>query len=85
MANQRKNEFLFFVVYNFKSDKYFIRILFLLQMRVETPDNNNKTKDFLLKRSSDLVNLVSQKLTDAAKSFMKPVIELSAQNQTVKH
>lgn len=51
-------------------------------MRVETPDDNDKTREFLWKRSSNLAHLVSQKITNAAKSFMKPVIASSIQNQT---
>lgn len=60
-----------------------IKVMQPKQMRVETPDDNDRTREFLWKRSSNLAHLVSQKLTIAAKSFMKPVVHSSTQNQTL--
>lgn len=54
-------------------------------MRVETPDDNDKTREFLWKRSSNLAHLVSQKLMNAAKSLLKPVVESSTQHQTISN
>lgn len=51
-------------------------------MRIETKDNNEKSKEFLWKRSNNLAHLVSQRLTNAAQSIMKPVIASTPPNQT---
>lgn len=56
-------------------------------MRIQTSNDNEKTAEFLWKRSANLAHLVSQKLTNAARSLLtaaKPT-EVAAQNQTSTH
>lgn len=53
-------------------------------MRIDTHDDSDKTREFIWKKSSNLAFLVSQKLSNAAKSMLNPVDDV-AQNQTSIH
>lgn len=49
-----------------------IRVLQPKQVRVESADDHEKTKEFMWRRSPHIASLVSQKLASAARSMLKP-------------
>jgi methylglutaconyl-CoA hydratase len=42
------------------------------QVRVESSDDHDKTREYVWKRSSHIDHVVSQKLTNATKSMLQP-------------
>uniref|UniRef100_A0A336MC56 CSON014869 protein n=1 Tax=Culicoides sonorensis TaxID=179676 RepID=A0A336MC56_CULSO len=46
------------------------RVMF--KVRVDTPDNHDRTREYVWKRSSNIAPLVSQKLTSAVRSMLRP-------------
>nr|XP_023015584.1 uncharacterized protein LOC111505071 [Leptinotarsa decemlineata] len=49
-----------------------IRVLQPKQVRVDSADNHDKTREYMWKRSSRIASLVSQKLSSAARSMLRP-------------
>ncbi|KAL1116004.1 hypothetical protein AAG570_005499, partial [Ranatra chinensis] len=49
-----------------------IRVFQPKQVRVETPDDNDRTREFVWRKSSHIAHMVSQKLMTAARSLLKP-------------
>ncbi|CAL7941254.1 unnamed protein product [Xylocopa violacea] len=49
-----------------------IRVLQPKQVRVESADDHDRTREFVWKRSSHIAHLVSEKLSSATKSMLKP-------------
>ncbi|PNF16951.1 hypothetical protein B7P43_G03164 [Cryptotermes secundus] len=49
-----------------------IRVMQPKQVRVESSDDHDKTREYVWKRSSHIAHVVSQKLTNATKSMLQP-------------
>ncbi|XP_015428699.1 PREDICTED: uncharacterized protein LOC107185519 [Dufourea novaeangliae] len=49
-----------------------IRVLQPKQVRVESSDDHDRTREFVWKRSSHIAHLVSEKLSSATKSMLRP-------------
>ncbi|KAJ8945259.1 hypothetical protein NQ318_016679 [Aromia moschata] len=49
-----------------------IRVLQPKQVRVDSQDNHDKTREFMWKRSAHIASVVARKLSSAAKSMLKP-------------
>ncbi|XP_011498190.1 PREDICTED: nucleolin-like [Ceratosolen solmsi marchali] len=49
-----------------------IRVLQPKQMRIESADDHDRTREFVWKRSSHIAHLVSQKLSSATRSMLQP-------------
>ncbi|CAH1965806.1 unnamed protein product [Acanthoscelides obtectus] len=49
-----------------------IRVLQPKQVRIDSPDDHDKTREFLWKRSAHIASMVSSKLANAARSMLKP-------------
>ncbi|KAK9885174.1 hypothetical protein WA026_010683 [Henosepilachna vigintioctopunctata] len=49
-----------------------IRVLQPKQLRIDSAENHEKTKEFLWKRTSHIASVVSHKLASAARSMLKP-------------
>jgi len=49
-----------------------IRVLQPKQVRVESQDDHDRTREFVWKRSSHIAHLVSQKLSSATRSMLRP-------------
>ncbi|KAF6198773.1 hypothetical protein GE061_006795 [Apolygus lucorum] len=49
-----------------------IKVLQPRQVRVESPDDHDRTREFVWKRSATIAHLVSQKLLAATKSMLQP-------------
>lgn len=59
----------------FKFARYSIRYtvsIIIMQMRVDSTDGHEKTKELVWKRSSHIASVVSHKLVAATKSMLKP-------------
>ncbi|KAI5698952.1 hypothetical protein M8J75_014313 [Diaphorina citri] len=50
-----------------------IRVLQPKQVRVDSQDDHDSTREFLWKRSSHIAHLVTEKLTSAARSLLQPI------------
>lgn len=66
-----------------------IRVLQPKQVRVDSPDEHDRTREFIWKRSSHIAHLVSQKLASATRSMLKPSVKsralLQSQTQQQQH
>lgn len=49
-----------------------IRVLQPKQVRVDSPDNHDRTREFVWKRSSHIARVVSEKLASATRSMLRP-------------
>lgn len=49
-----------------------IRVMQPNLLRVDTPDDHDETREFVWRRSSHIAEIVSQKLTKAARSLLEP-------------
>lgn len=49
-----------------------IRVLQPKQVRVDSPDNHDRTREFVWKRSSHIAKVVSEKLASATRSMLRP-------------
>lgn len=49
-----------------------IRVLQPKQVRVESADDHDRTREFVWRRSSHIAHLVSQKLSSATRSMLRP-------------
>lgn len=50
-----------------------IRVLQPKQVRIDSPDDHDRTREFVWKRSAQIAQVVSKKLTTATKSMLQPI------------
>ena len=58
-----------------------IRVMQPNLLRIDAPDNHDKTREFMWKRSSHIAQIVSQKLTKAARSLLNTDSKKSVKKQ----
>lgn len=61
-----------------------IRVLQPKQVRVDSPDEHDRTREFMWRRSSHIARLVSQKLASATRSMLRPSDKSRALQTTQK-
>lgn len=57
-----------------------IRVMQPKQVRVDSPDEHDRTREFIWRRSSHIAHLVSQKLASATRSMLKPSAKSASSN-----
>lgn len=57
--------------------------IIFVQVRVESPDDHDRTREFVWKKSSTIAHLVSQKLLAATRSMLQPPPNASTTNKPV--